>query len=289
MPSKTEVVPKVGDGEKYGDCQAVSCNNAYHLEDNACASNIKTCDINNGKGEQMWDGMKYGSCNAKTCDESYHVENNLCMSNVRACDLPNAKGTETWDGQKYGACVFSMCNQGYQLSGNTCTVSLIGKFKSPCYDSGGVDVHYTNNFIDDTKHELIGTVFYNPGAPNSCTTPYRQVVQHGNYLRIGESPYVEGAVEIDFTKTNLTITLMSDLAVSEHNAIAYCGLTNWQKNVGQTVTYEQCNISSGKLVKSINQVIGDNLYVGDFMGGTDLTVRPMKLNQNPNYIFKRIQ
>ncbi len=182
--------------------------------------------------------------------------------------------------------MFASCNQGYQRSGNTCTASLVGKFRSPCYDSGGVDVHYTNNFIDDSKHQLIGTVFYNPGAPNTCTTGYRQVIQNQTYARINESPYVAGAVEVDFSKVNLTITLLSDLAVADHNAIAYCGFTGWQKNVAYNFAYAACNIPAG-VVKTINQVKGDTLYVGDFIS-QKLVSGKSGLDQSALRKFKKI-
>jgi hypothetical protein len=118
-------------GNSYSTCAIQTCNLSFHIENNQCLPDVKSCPIVNGEGTQTWNvvNQNYDACLASSCNSSeLHIENNQCLPNVKACVVSNGEGTQTWNpvNQNYDACVISSCNTDYFLSveDNTCKSTL---------------------------------------------------------------------------------------------------------------------------------------------------------------------
>lgn len=133
-------------------CQIESCNNGYHLEENVCKSNTKSCITDNGTGVQSWNGINYGTCLATHCSNDFHLENNLCLSNTRNCSLPNGQGIQSWIGADYSSCVATSCDEGYDIDGTACRLTKYHLFvldgginMTGHYDISSSDTNNCNN------------------------------------------------------------------------------------------------------------------------------------------------
>jgi len=216
-----------------------------------------------------------------------HLENGSCVSNVRSCPIANGVGEQTWADGKYGNCALKSCNAGYQKTANLCTPSFVGKFKTPCgveTDDNNADEIFTNDTIDDTHHVLIVEVY---GSSNgTCSGVLHRIVrQIGTYKRIRLSATVPGAVELDFTIPTFEVTLRSAEAVADANTRVECGKADWVINTPYTLARAACT-STPALVKTINKVDGDLLYVGS--EPKDAQGRYSILNLNPARIGHRL-
>lgn len=79
---------------RQGQCIALTCENGYHLSNNACVSNTMSCDVVNGtNGIATWLGYDgdgsdiWGNCVNPTCDPAYpnfDINRQMC---VNACGL----------------------------------------------------------------------------------------------------------------------------------------------------------------------------------------------------------
>ena len=274
------------DGQAYGPCVLTGCEAGKHLEGQTCVANVRSCSIANGSGQETWNGTQFGACMVKSCDASFHAAGNGCEANVRNCSIANGSGQEAWSGQAYGACTLTACNSGFQVTAGQCTASFVGQFKAPCSNSGGIDIIWVNQTPDDSNHSLIANIFATNDGSCSAANAYRTVRQYGTYTRIRPSAAVAGALEIDFDQPQLEITLLSALAVSEHNMLAECGKTDWAINTPYTFTRAQCN-AGGSVTKTLNKIDGNTLYVGNFKGALDADGRPLSLNMNADSIFTR--
>lgn len=246
--------------------------------------------IDSGPGNMSGNDAGSGSGSVpKECLATEHLENEKCVPNVRACTIENGAGEQKWANGKFGSCLLKTCNAGYQQTAGVCTPSFVGKFKTPCFLEGanGLDVMYTNDFSDNVKHTLIGDVY---GSNNGTCGGglYRVVRQIGTYKRIKLSATTLGAVELDFEHPTVEITLRSALAVSDHNAAATCGKSDWVIDTPYKFPRAACT-SNPLLVRTINKVDGNKLYVGNFKGPKDpATGRPQTLNLDPAQVGIRI-
>ncbi|MEO0335141.1 MAG: hypothetical protein AAF202_02025, partial [Pseudomonadota bacterium] len=192
------------DGSKYGPCTVVSCNNTYseqnnacvltcqsneHTENGSCVSNVKSCPLANGIGEQTWNGSSYGACNVKTCNDGYsqqgnecslfcqpneHVENGSCVSNVKNCSIENGTGEQIWDGQQYGVCELKSCNDGFKEESGACVDQLACTYDGQTLENGQFHRLETVNFRGDCDHFGVrcedGQIV-EAREPVSCTDP----------------------------------------------------------------------------------------------------------------------
>ncbi len=132
-------------GEENPIAQIVSsCSNTEHLENNVCVSNIRSCPIANGTGQQIWQNNMWSSqcainsCNngyvltngsclvattTPTCSSTQHLENNVCVSNTRSCLVTDGTGQQTWQNNMWSNCAVNSCNNGYVLTNGSCLVA----------------------------------------------------------------------------------------------------------------------------------------------------------------------
>jgi len=240
-----------------------------------------------GPGSGSGSGSGSGTT-PKVCAAKEHLENGNCVSNVRACAIAHGAGEQTWNGTKFGTCVLKSCNAGFQKTANDCTVSFVGKFKTPCglEPSDGLDEIWINDFKDNVNHELIGEVY--GSADGKCLGVLHRTVRFvGTYKRISVSTIETDAVNIDFNNPTLEITLHSSQAVADSNASKECGKSDWAINTPYTFPRSACT-SNPSLVRTINKVEGDMLFVGNFQGEKDASGRPKTLNREPTRVGHRI-
>ena len=151
----------LGQWSSWTQCTAQSCNQGYHLENNACLTNVcagsnsQSCTITNGVGNQtrtctngVWSA--YGSCLVTSCNLGYIQSGNTCILATctggasRTCSITNGTGTQTrtctygvWSA--YGVCTVSNCNSGYIKVGNTCVIPTCeGATSQVCGVSNGM-------------------------------------------------------------------------------------------------------------------------------------------------------
>ncbi|MDR1071565.1 MAG: hypothetical protein LBL21_02915, partial [Rickettsiales bacterium] len=102
-----------------GACVISSCKTGFHLEGNIsqCLSNVKSCEVQNGTGEQIWTSKSWGACAVKDCDPGYHIEGNMCLDDILPCAIANGEGKKEWIGTAtlgyWGACEATLCYAGY--------------------------------------------------------------------------------------------------------------------------------------------------------------------------------
>lgn len=224
----------------------------------------------------------------KVCTATEHLEDGKCLPNVRPCTIANGVGEQKFANGKFGKCTLKSCNAGYQRTAAVCTPTFVGKFKTSCFleQANGLDVRYTNDYSDDVNHILIGEVYEsNNGACGGAL--YRIVRQIGTYKRIKPSTTAPGAVALDFEHPMIEITLRSPGAVSSHNRDTVCGKSDWVIDTPYRFARAACT-SNPLLVRTINKVDGDLLYVGNFDGPKDPDGRPQTLNLTPANVGHRI-
>lgn len=221
---------------------------------------------------------------ALVCPANEHKEGNVCVANIKACTIANGVGEQVWNGTAFGACTLKSCNAGYQVTSGACSKSLIGRWTSPCFTVGSNDIIVTNNFIDDTKHELIQNNFYNPDAPGTCRSPSHEIRATNTYKR-AVSLTVPGAVEVDFTRVQVVFTVVNEETVSSFNSSNFCGKTNWALRVPTPFGVGADPVCAGSpLIRNLNAVEGLRLRLGDYKGSTDVSIRPTSLSSDPSKI-----
>ncbi len=98
----------------YGACTVTECASDYHVENNTCVPNTRSCLTANGSGYQEWkDNGTWGTCIAEICEAGYEVQNDTCV----VC--PNALGVSSWaKGCEIAACMYQ--GERYILENNEC-------------------------------------------------------------------------------------------------------------------------------------------------------------------------
>jgi len=114
-----------------GRCLIELCRTGHHLgnDDNddqgedhdgrTCMPNVRTCDVVNGTGQEVWSNGVWGECEITDCDIGFHAEGGVCAVSVRPCTVENGTGgTERWIGNRrgdgfWGECEGFTCNIGF--------------------------------------------------------------------------------------------------------------------------------------------------------------------------------
>lgn len=79
---------------------------------------LKSCRLENAKGQKIWKGFKWGHCHFKECNDGFHRKENQCVSSVRSCQIQNGLGKQIWNKGEWLTCEPISCNRGYiQYSG----------------------------------------------------------------------------------------------------------------------------------------------------------------------------
>lgn len=99
---------------------STSCEVNFHVENNTCVSNTKSCPILNGSGTQTWNGSSYSSCSVNSCDSGFFAFGNNCQSTTKTCYTQYGQGTQTFDGTNFGFCENISCDPGSYLLNGTC-------------------------------------------------------------------------------------------------------------------------------------------------------------------------
>lgn len=101
-----------------------SCPSGQHKDEaNNCVPSVRSCDINNGVGEQAYVTNYWTACQVISCNTNYTQSGSLCLPSTRSCEtLPSnaVSGTETWGGTSWNACQISECAENFELDQNAC-------------------------------------------------------------------------------------------------------------------------------------------------------------------------
>lgn len=163
---------------------------------------------------------------------------------------------------------------------------FVGEFHMPCSSEEGRDTVWKNVYHDEKRHDLIADEY--ASKDGSCQLPFRTVRQMGTYQDEGPSNTVPGARKLNFKKPKIEITLWSPEAVYRHNSDSECGKKDWV--IFQPSTFERAQCTANPVeVKTINKIVGDTLYVGDFGENAprDSEGRPENLDQRTHRISER--
>ena len=109
-------------------CEVISCDSGYHEDSDACVSNIRSCTISNGEGQETYNTVSraWGACEVVSCDSGYHEESGACVSDIRSCTISNGEGQETYNtvSRAWGACEVVSCDSGYHEESGACVSDI---------------------------------------------------------------------------------------------------------------------------------------------------------------------
>lgn len=133
-----------------------------------------------------------------------------------------------------------------------------GTYKTSCYSSGGL--HYIYQ-VDVGANSVTFTTL--TSQDSACATPGLRTIASYTATFPGAATTPSDAQKVDLTVTSITITPLTDAAVTLLNSGSECNRSNWVKNVTQTVTTDvDCGLGSQTKVYSVVNTTGSNLKIG---------------------------
>ena len=191
-----------------------------------------------------------------------------------------------------GCGMLSTKNKGEKAQQND--NSLAGEWRAGCNKFDWFGFSYQQEVL---KFSVVGdfdkvTSFY---SDSTCAEPMGNLSEHGTYAALGSASSAEGARDINFTVTQVSVTADSEDAVKLLNAGSYCGISAWQKGQKTDILGKSCggmNHPSGEGVFDVYRVDSDGkrLQTGRgslFTGNrSDANSRPGKLDDTHVYSKK---
>ncbi|MBT4762065.1 MAG: hypothetical protein HOO06_10240 [Bdellovibrionaceae bacterium] len=221
----------------------MSCESGFHLENENCVSNTRSCNIANGDAEQTWQNITWGNCKAISCDNEYsidektqlcfietifcdsgfHKENMNCISNTRSCNIANGSGQQTWANSTWGSCIAIRCDSGHQLTSGQCISEDLGNHMSygPADISSYVKstnlIRVPTSISVSAENDLSGVTFVHQlNQFISVRNSNQRVLIHDaqfnviNEYDIGTGPDTEDIVQLGFSSSGQLELMTSD-------------------------------------------------------------------------------
>ncbi|NUN05282.1 MAG: alpha/beta hydrolase, partial [Bdellovibrio sp.] len=102
------------------NCEVVSCDAGFHLENGLCVSNVRNCAGSAVNNTQTWNGSGWDPCVVSQCSAGSHLENNSCVANTQSCIIAQGTGQRAWNGNSWNQCQAISCVTGFHLENNSC-------------------------------------------------------------------------------------------------------------------------------------------------------------------------
>ena len=178
--------------------------------------------------------------------------------------------------------------------GNDAIVQPSGMTNSPLvgeWQTLGCEIDQDGAFSGDTTHiyndDFTGFRIISTYTGSTCEEPAFDLISSFTY-RIGDSIEIPGRgfqTEIDFFYEEPLLTLNSQIAVDNFNALAFCNFTEWE--LGTTFEIPGCMAGLTTAVSSEPQFDIFLIENDEFLyGGTELSFtaenRPTQLNSSPS-------
>ena len=131
-----------GSDNGVGGCSLLcDCSDGFHLDLDLCVSDVRSCSIPNGNGQQVWTGTEFGACEVVGCDASFHIESGACVSDTRSCIIANGTGSQTYASGSWSTCGVVSCNSAFHVESGACvndtrTCTIANGTGSQTYASG---------------------------------------------------------------------------------------------------------------------------------------------------------
>ena len=118
----------IASDRRFDDCEPIICPGAqvliggvcrcpigYHVYNDTCRADTRTCDVDNGTGEQNWNHTTgdWNACVATDCEFGYHVSAGECVPSRRRVSVDNGYCYQEWDGRRWSACFDIDCAPGW--------------------------------------------------------------------------------------------------------------------------------------------------------------------------------
>ena len=194
------------------------CEAGFHLEDSQCVSDMRSCDVPNGVGQQRWEDVDWGfcevvscelgfqnesnvcvfspsacpvdfgqgetqedgSCQILSCNSGYHLSGNSCVSNTQTCTVTNGTGQRIWNGSAFGACNVVSCQMGFRLSNNQCVANPV--VENPSWQPRSTArVFLSGHSLTD---DPLASYFTNTAVSRGDTVAYNQQIIIGSPIRV---------------------------------------------------------------------------------------------------------
>lgn len=107
---------------------ANGCATGEHLDGASCVSNIRTCTVAHGSGEQVYVSGNWAACAVVSCHTNFNQNGGICQAASRTClSLPAhaLSGNEVWNGSAWGICTVQSCAASYELQSNACVATTV--------------------------------------------------------------------------------------------------------------------------------------------------------------------
>lgn len=155
-----------------------ACVAGTHLEAGVCISDVRTCTVLNGAGQETWNGTAFGACTVVTCNTGYRNQANACVFSPNSCPIANGSGQT----QPNGQCQLVACNTGYTQSGGSCIANNPNPGGNPAWlprNSARVFLS-GHSLTDDPLAEYLGDIAQKRGDSYN----YNEQIVIGSPIRV---------------------------------------------------------------------------------------------------------
>ena len=159
--------------------------------------------------------------------------------------------------------IYSCAKKSDTSSTTTTTTELEGTWVTSCHDGGD---NYVIKTFTATGTDTVRKWDYH--SDSSCANDNVSWVSSATSLSIGSAlTYASGGTGHEFTYVRSTniYTPQTSAVTSNRNTNSFCGLTNWELNVGQDVAGKTCGdssyVSSGTTLYCQYLLDGSNVYM----------------------------
>ena len=155
------------------------------------------------------------------------------------------------------------CAKKSDSSSSSSTTELEGTWVTSCHASGD---YYRIMTLTTTGTEIVRK--WELHSDSSCATNHDSYVRSGTSVSIGAAvTYQSGGTGHKFTFVTgaLIYTPQTSTLTSNHNTSSFCGLSNWELDVGQDIAGKTCGdssyISSGTTIYCQYLLDGSSVYM----------------------------
>ena len=143
---------------------AWTCSTWYHLENELCLADTKSCTVTNWTWEDTWSTgtNNRGWCTVTSCNTDYHIENNACVADTWECTIDNWVWEMVYFMWVWWSCELVSCNNWFHTENvETCTSDS----KTVECTQSGAPLNSTYNVVNETINYVNGAW----ETPSICT------------------------------------------------------------------------------------------------------------------------